>query len=339
MAIDADTRRSSQRSDPFAAPSQPTATLPHNQPETLPTATPPATSEPKAAVAQPDAVATQQALNAAVADAEKLGGKAQAAVWVEGWPAPLASPRISSDRMWSLSKVLTALTVIRLSDGGKLSSTVARAIERALIHSENCPQRRVVLELQQLAGGSAGARAALQETLKVAGAGGEITTTVQTADSFCHSYLRRVSDSIGDPLGPGLLLGTSTWTVADAARFMAALADGRYGEPGNRILALLRRPKGVNTEAPPGNYSADPAWGAGRALTRLDPAYKAGWGGSLQGSFQAGQMAVFDVGGRSVAVAAVFRPTRQPDRDDPGRTTAPTAIEGIFTTLRRHLER
>jgi hypothetical protein len=93
----------------------------------------------------------------------------------------------------------------------------------------------------------------------------------------------------------------------------------------------MSAPKLRSSEAPPEDYTPDPAWGAGTALAAWHPAYKAGWGGVTHGDFLAGQIAVASIDGHMVALAAMYHPTLQPDRDDPGRTRAPSAIETIFS--------
>jgi hypothetical protein len=146
-------------------------------------------------------------------------------------------------------------------------------------------------------------------------------------------------NGIRSPFGPALLLGTSTWTVSDAVRFAYALGHGEYGRAGTEVMTLMREPKLPSGEAPPGDHTADPDWGAGKALASYRPAYKAGWGGVQHGNFLAGQIAVFDLHGRTVAVAAMFHPSEQPDRDDPGRTAAPRAVETMFAAVAHALAR
>lgn len=100
----------------------------------------------------------------------------------------------------------------------------------------------------------------------------------------------------------------------------------------------MRRPKQESTEIPStDDYTANANWGAGKVFGRA--AYKAGWGGSNQDpkQFLAGQYVIVQSGGRTVAIAAMFHPNQQPDRDDPGRTPAPQAIEAIFDAVKREL--
>ncbi|HEV2790527.1 MAG TPA: hypothetical protein VGV69_04430, partial [Solirubrobacterales bacterium] len=140
-------------------------------------------------------------------------------------------------------------------------------------------------------------------------------------------------------LAPALLLGTSEWRVADAVRFMHALGSGAYGHVlSERILNLMREPKERSREILPEEFTAAVDWGAGRALRVLDPAYKAGWGGTQQGAFMAGQMAVVELpSGERAALAVMFHPAVQPGQDDPGLTPAPQALEAVMEPLARRL--
>jgi hypothetical protein len=96
----------------------------------------------------------------------------------------------------------------------------------------------------------------------------------------------------------------------------------------------MRVPKGRSREAEPNEFTAPADWGAGRAFAGLEPAYKAGWGGTQQGEFVAGQMALVDFP-RSprTAVAVMFHPDVPPPIDDPGITAAGAAIELVMGSL------
>ena len=97
----------------------------------------------------------------------------------------------------------------------------------------------------------------------------------------------------------------------------------------------MRTPKLPSREVPPGELTAPLEWGAGTALAGLEPAYKAGWGGSLNGNFLAGQVATVALpGGNHLSLAVMFHPNRQPSRDDPGITAAPAAIEAVMRAAR-----
>jgi hypothetical protein len=127
--------------------------------------------------------------------------------------------------------------------------------------------------------------------------------------------------------------------VSDAVRFAHALGSGAYGAAGDGVLGYLRRTKGVSAEAGPNGFTADPAWGAGRAFARWDPAYKAGWGGADAGRFLVGQIAVVRVGAHTAAVAAMYHPSRQPTLDDPGQVNAATALEALLDRVADELAR
>jgi hypothetical protein len=279
-------------------------------------------------------------LDAATARANRLGGRTEAAVWIDGWDTPAVSGSTGQMRMWSMSKPVAAVAVRRLAlaAGRAVPSAVEDAIQRAIQRSENCRQRHVVLELQQLAGGPASAASAVAQVLQEAGAAAHVASIAETADPMCRDYLLRAAAGIGSPLRPALLLGTSTWTIRDAAAFAHALADGRFGKAGAEIAQLMRQPKQPSEETPPGDYTAPLGWGAGRVLRKWNPAYKAGWGGTLHGNFLAGQIAFIDFHGVHVALAAAFHPNNQPDRDDPGQTAAPAAIEQVFQAVADQLE-
>ena len=126
--------------------------------------------------------------------------------------------------------------------------------------------------------------------------------------------------------------------MGDAVRFARALGAGAYGKAiAQRVLAEMRIPKAASREVAPGELTAPLGWGAGKAFAGLRPAYKAGWGGSLDGDFLAGQLAVVDLAAGRLAVVVVFHPDVQPPSDDPGRTAAPHAIELVMESLRRSL--
>jgi len=285
-------------------------------------------------------------LERAVADAGRAaGGTVQAAAMLDGWTRPaVAASEPGAERrpmrMWSIAKVVTAVAVLRAlgwgdRPGRRPSPQLEEAMHDALVRSENCRQRRMVLGLQQLRGGPDGARSALAEVLAEAGAGAELEVDVEAPESLCLEYLATQEGSIADPYAPTLLLGTATWRIADQAAFLHALGSGTYGEAiERRLLSTMREPKGASTEVPREEFSAALDWGAGRALAGLDPAYKAGWGGTLQGSFMAAQGAVVELGdGRTIAFAVAFHPDVQPPKDDPGLTEAPLAIERVLGRL------
>jgi hypothetical protein len=291
----------------------------------------------------------ERALDRGVAAAAGMGGSVEAAAMLTSWEAPVvvASTPGGEDRwmrMWSLSKVVTAVAILRAKDWGEergeeLAPEVEEALQAAFARSENCPQRRLVLELQHSLGDSPQrAREALAEVLQVAGGEARPGQEVAAPDAACVEFLQSQSE-IPEPLAPALLLGTSEWRVGDAARFMHALAGDAYGEAVSRkVLGLMREPKQMSREVLPGEFTAPLDWGAGRALARFGPAYKAGWGGTQQGGFLAGQMVLFEPGsGERAAVAVVFHPAEQPSIDDPGLTRAPEALEAVMDALAEEL--
>ncbi len=285
------------------------------------------------------------ALTAGVTRAATLGGDVEAAAMLDSSPTPIvATSEAGGDeryvRMWSISKVATMITLLRLLGWGErpgkaLSPELESALEGALTRSENCRQRRVVLELQRVAGGIPAARAALADTFTSIGGKAIPGTQVEVPEALCVPFLGEQRE-IPDPLGPALLLGTSRWRVTDAVRLAHALAVGAYGEAiSSRVLALMRVPKLPSRESDPGELTAPLDWGAGAAFFGLLPAYKAGWGGSLNGNFLASQIVVVPLGGgRQVALAVTFHPDSQPPRDDPGITAAPEAIETVMKAVR-----
>jgi hypothetical protein len=274
--------------------------------------------------------------------AKVTDGTVQAAVMLDGWNTPIVAasePGATAEpmRMWSIAKVVTAVALLRQLGwanhaGGEPSSQLTEAMHDAIVRSENCRQRRLVLGLQQLTGGPGGARGAVAEVLAAAGAEAELQVDVEAPESICDQYLLTQEGSIPDPFAPTLLLGTATWRIADLVRFLNALGKGVYGAAiADRLLSLMRVPKERSTEVPPSEFTADLDWGAGRALTGLDPAYKAGWGGILQGAFVAVQGAVVELPDNgTMALAVAYHPHVQPARDDPGLTAGPMAIERVM---------
>jgi len=283
------------------------------------------------------------ALQHGVDAAAALGGSAEAAIMLDGWPTPLiASSEAHGEgrfmRMWSMSKVSTMIAVLRGLDWGRrpgqpISPELDEALHGAITRSENCRQRRVVLELQRLSGGAPAARRALQDVFRGAGAEVRVGTQIAPPEENCLEYLETQTE-LAEPLAPALLLGTSTWRVGDAVRLVHALSIGTYGIAiSHEVLGLMRLPKQPSREVKPGELTAPLNWGAGESLPAKTP-YKAGWGGSLNGNFLAGQIALADLPGIGhVALVAVFHPDEQPSRDDPGITEAPQALNAIFSSI------
>lgn len=311
-----------------------TATAPRRQEEAV---------APAALAADPGQ-ATQQsafrrALGRAVAKAHHLGGRAQVGIWVEGWAEPLVAGDDPDTpmRMWSMSKPITAVAT-RLAAHDRPSAELTDAMQDAITQSNNCAQRRVVRGLQTLSGSTPAARAAFEQVLRTAGAVGvRVGDQVARAEQECEAYLGQHSAGVADPMGPALLLGTSTWTTRDAVSFARALANRTFGDAGRAVTALMTLPKARDPAAPADAFTAPLDWGAGTALAQWSPAYKAGWGGASTKTFLAGQLAALTVGGRAVAVAAMFHPHDQPPNDDPGQTRAPEALAAMFGAIAREL--
>jgi hypothetical protein len=297
---------------------------------------------PSAVPAAGAAAAEQEGMRAAlargVAAAERFGGRAEAAVWLDGWPGPVVVGGGAASRMWSMSKAVTAVAVFERARGGP-QGELAQALDGALTRSENCAQRRVIVGLQTLAGGVERARAAFDDVLRRAGADASLTLPAAAPEQQCVSYLQQHGAGVPDPLQAAYQYGTATWTIDAAVRFAHALGSGGYGAAGEQVLELLRRPKGVSREIQPGEFTADPAWGAGRAFARWQPAYKAGWGGAQTHDFVVGQIAVVRVGARIAAVAVTYHPARQPAADDPGQVDAATGLEALLDGVADQLGR
>jgi hypothetical protein len=287
------------------------------------------------------------ALKDGVGEAGRLGGAVEAAVMLGPWKTPAVAASSPADtsrmmRMWSMSKVLTFVALLReegwgTKRGKPLTQEVSAALRAAITRSENCQERRVVLELQSVAGGAEAARKEMSEVLAEAGAQADISSESAPPESSCASYLE-VQHEIDEPFGEALLVGISTWTVADAVRFAHALATDVYGRAvTRRVLGLMRVPKKRSHVVAPSEYTPSPNWGAGRALHGMNPAYKAGWGGVEQGEFMAGQIVVIDRPGDRAAMAVMFHPTVQPPLDDPGRTEAPHGLELVMKSVGKAL--
>lgn len=300
---------------------------------------------PAATSAERDAVEARLAqerlrdrLAAGVARASELGAEVQAAAWIPGQPAPALAGRDLDEqmRLWSMSKPFAAIATIRAA-GSDEPAWMRTALEALILRSENCPTRALMLELQRRTGSIAGARRALAAVF-VDGGADRVTVAdeVEPPDSECREWL----EAAGVPSAgsEALLTGTSTWTVGEAIRITHALSQGRFGAPGERLLELMRRPKAASEEiARPSDYTADPAWGAGRVLAAWQPSYKAGWGGVAQDSFMAGQIVVVGSGDCATSLAVMVHPMGQPGLDDPGRSVAPLAVETVLRTIRPSL--
>jgi hypothetical protein len=307
---------------------------------------------PPAPAANPESAAERAALARAlrrgIERAEGLGGEIEGAAMLSGWRAPVLAVSKGDQsrrwmRMWSMSKIVTAVAMLRAKGWGegpgeRLSPEVEESLRAAITRSENCPQRRIVIELQHSLGDSVeGARHAIAEVLRIAGGKARPGDEVESPEAACVEFLSAQKD-VPEPLAPALLLGTSEWRVGDAARFMQALGGNAYGAAISKyLLALMREPKQHSREAVAGEFTAPVDWGAGRALSRFAPASQAGWGGTQQAAFMAGQMALLTVPSGRAAIAVMFHPAVQPGIDDPGLTAAPEALESVMRSLAREL--
>jgi hypothetical protein len=224
--------------------------------------------------------------------------------------------------------------------GVTLSTSLVTAATDAITRSDNCAERRIILGLQQLTGGLAPALSAFNEVLAQAGDSEAITPERATlSEPTCLTYFRlRAPTNI--PNAEAWELGTDKWTVAQAAGFAHALADGAYGSAGRFALALMAMPKRApltSIEGASGDHITNLQWGAGTAFAPWHPAYKPGWGGSQQDNFLTGQIVVLKRADPPVAVAAMFYPTTEPQTDDVGATAGPEALEAMFDRIREAL--
>lgn len=268
------------------------------------------------------------------ARAAALGAQVRAGAWILGQPQPVFAGDDLNRRMrlWSMSKPFAAIVALRAIK--PRPAWLEPALEDLIMRSENCPMRELMVELQRRSGSVAAVRSDLAKLFAAGGADDTaIAAEVEPPDPDCRERLER--DGIPLPGTEALLMGISTWRIDDAVRMTHALASGRFGVEGDRLLALMRRPKAASEEiADPGEYTADPAWGAALALGGLDPAYKPGWGGTLQGEFMVGQLVVVPAASPAMAIAVTVHPDLQPDVDDPGRTIGPQAVEAVLRSVR-----
>ena len=299
----------------------------------VPAAPVPTTAEVPPAVSRQE---VQRALRRGAANARTMGVKISAAVSSPEWERPAQVNGSDEYRMWSMAKTVTAVAALRAArEQGTVPSELRSSINGAIKGSENCRQRLAVLWLQELTGGPEAAADAVSAELDQAGAS-EVSVSSQPAPpaADCIGFLK--ASRVPDPLASTLQLGTSTWSVDSASRFALALAEGTLGEPGNEVFGVMQLPKRRSREQKsPGDYTAAIDWGAGRTLSGLNPAYKAGWGGVEQQDFVAGQLVALSLGVGDFGVALYADPDQQPPIDDPGQTKGPAAIEGVLRELRR----
>ncbi len=247
-------------------------------------------------------------------------------------------------RMWSMSKPVAVIATYKAAQrqGEALGTSLVTAATDAITRSDNCAERRIILGLQQLTGGLAPALSAFDEVLAQAGDRAAITPERGVlSEPSCLAYFRQRAPT-NTPNAEAWEFGTDEWTVAQAAAFAHALADGAYGSAGRFALALMAMPKRASLasiEGPSGDHIANLQWGAGTAFAPWHPAYKPGWGGSEQGNFLTGQIVVLETANPPVAIAAMFYPTKEPATDDVGATAGPEALEAMFDRIREALVR
>jgi hypothetical protein len=249
----------------------------------------------------------------------------------------------SRGRLWSLAKPISAIAAYQLAMAGgrSPSASLVTAARDAITRSDNCGERRVILEIEKQAGGIRAARVAFHRVLAEAGV--HLTTTIRRSplkeDPECVAYLSKRAGPLRNT--DVWQFGTSEWTTWQAVAFAHALADGTYGRAGVSILNLMKlhkQPELSSLEGPTGEQIKDLQWGAGRALSAWAPAYKAGWGGARRGRFLASQVVVLKTR-PAAALAVVFYPSVQPRTDNLGETVAPRAISRLFAVVSAELRR
>jgi hypothetical protein len=294
-------------------------------------------------------VSLERSMAPAIADVSRHDGTVQAAVMLDTWHRPLVLGEQLTNpmRLWSLSKAIVAVALLRERERlGIHDDGLEPYLERALERSDNCAMRELTVDLQDAAGGIAGARRAIAEVVTLAGG----TINIETAQTDREGAVC-LSPSYRD-LTPGfakrtaLLAGTATWTIADAIDFIHGLEAGTADLPeqpsvSRLVLNLMRDPKRPSREPSAGKLVATPSWGAGEVFAsscwRL--AYKGGWGGAQAHiPWLATQMGAVGLPkGHTLAFVLAVHPYEQPIDDDPGHTTAPQGISHVLAALRRRL--
>jgi hypothetical protein len=241
--------------------------------------------------------------------------------------------------MWSMSKPVALVATYEAAQrqGKVFDPELVTAATDAITRSDNCAERRTILELQQLTGGLAPALSAFDEVLAQAGDTNGITPErAGLSEPTCLAYFRQRAP-VAEPNAEAWEFGTDEWTVTQAAGFAHALTIGAYGAAGQFALKLMTLPKQpalTSIEGPSGDRIANLQWGAGTSFAPWHPAYKPGWGGSQQGRFLTGQIVVLKDADPSVAIAAMFYPGTEPATDDVGATVGPAALEAVFDRIR-----
>lgn len=277
-------------------------------------------------------------------------GTVQMAVMLDSWSEPVVvgEDLHSQMRLWSLSKPLVALTLLRTAgpQASELANGLSLYLDRSLQRSDNCAQRYLTIRLQDAVGGIPQAEDALSHTLALSGASADVgLSQTDTLGATCvtSSYQGLPTSYVARR---ALLVGTATWTISDAIRFIHGLSSDATANDASAaaskiILATMRRPKLAGIEPGASILTAPPDWGAGQAFSGhcWNLAYKAGWGGAdahipWVGS-QVGVVSLPDH--QSLAFAVAVHPYRQPPNDDPGLTTVPAGITTMLSALRGEL--
>jgi len=299
-----------------------------------------------AARSRRDMRALSGALSKGAADVQRKGlGTAELALMLDRDVTPLvrgAAP-FEPVRVWSMIKPVTAVALLRARKGQV--GGLGRYLRGALLRSENCAQRKLVLELQRAQGGIDQAKRALRDTL--AAVGGNLVT--RQAQISLDGRDCRVPGydllSAADAARPSLFAGTTDWRISDAARFAHGLRGERvFGKNiSDRILGLMRQPKLRSREpSADSRITAPLEWGAGTTFRALcwQVAYKGGWGRNTTVPFTAGQLGTVELGnGRWAAFAVVFHPSKVPPDSDPGKADAPAGLAVALAPVKRKLQR
>jgi len=233
-------------------------------------------------------------------------------VWGRGWDAPSDFQGDVVERLWSLSKPVIALAALRSGVG---EGSGRPMVEESITRSSNCAARSLVVDLDGSGPVSKPQEGveAFEEVLGEAGVslsqGPQVAVPVEDGCAANGYPILRNADREALPL-----FGTAEWRSLDAARFMRALGDLAYGEPGRELLRLLGEPKLANED--PG-ASCDPGrpepekwiWGIGEAFEGWKTYFKSAWGGGEDesGPVMFSQMGLVERGDESYALAVSLR--------------------------------
>lgn len=299
-----------------------------------------------AARSRRDMKALSGALSKGASDVRRQGlGTAEVALMLDRDVEPVVRGAAPDQpvRVWSMIKPVTAVALLTALDGD--ARGLDPYLRAALRRSENCAQRKLVLELQRVEGGIDAAKLALRDTLTAVG--GELDTKRAQISANGRDCQAPGYDllSNADAARRSLFAGTTNWRIADAARFAHALRGERvFGKSiSDRILGLMREPKLPSREpGADGRTTAPLDWGAGATFRAVcwHVAYKGGWGRNTSVPFTAGQLGTVELGnGRWAAFAVVFHPAKVPPDSDPGKADAPQGLAVALAPLKRKLQR